>query len=89
MVVAQRRQCEKKPMMKSTYRTLAVLTLLAVVPGMAHAQSQAARQACRADYSKLCPGTSPGGGRIAACLKEHADKLSPECKDSLKAAQAK
>jgi hypothetical protein len=72
-------------MMKTAYPALAALTFLALAPSIAQAQSNGARQACREDFSKLCPGTSPGGGRVMACLKSNADKLSPTCKDALKA----
>jgi uncharacterized membrane protein len=76
-------------MMKSAYRMFAAITVLAVAPGIAHAQSQAARQACRGDFRKFCADTAPGGGRIAACLKENTDKLSSECKDALKTSASK
>jgi len=26
------------------------------------------RSACKGDYEKFCKGTTPGGGRIIACL---------------------
>jgi hypothetical protein len=35
---------------------------------------------CREDVARLCPGIAPGGGRIAACFREHAGALSPRCK---------
>ena len=35
---------------------------------------------CVADAQKLCPDVKPGGGRIAACLKEHKDQVSAQCK---------
>jgi hypothetical protein len=40
-----------------------------------------ARQACRADAQKLCPGKR--GREAAACLRSNADKISAECKDAL------
>jgi hypothetical protein len=72
-------------MKKTATFTFAALAVLAAVPGIAQAQSASARQACRGDFSKLCSGVSPGGGRVVACLKGQADKLSPECRDALKA----
>jgi hypothetical protein len=50
--------------------------------------SKAVRQACTADYQALCTGTRPGGGRIAACFKENADKLSQGCRDALAGAKS-
>jgi Cysteine rich repeat len=49
----------------------------------AAASERAATQACRADAQRLCAGVQPGGGRIAACLREHEAKLSPPCQAQL------
>jgi hypothetical protein len=40
---------------------------------------------CRADVEKLCSGIKPGGGRIVACLHEHAADVSPACHDAMAA----
>ncbi len=45
--------------------------------------AQAAQHPCMDDAKKLCPGVEPGEGRIAACLKEHKDQLSPGCKGNI------
>lgn len=52
----------------------------------AQAAGQALKEACRNDDKTLCSGVRPGGGRIVACLKQQADKLSPGCKQALTAA---
>ncbi len=39
-----------------------------------------ARQACTADYQRLCAGVSPGGGRVKKCLNDNFDALSDACK---------
>ena len=52
------------------------------------AKAQALKQACATDYKTLCSGVQPGGGRIIACLKQNADKLSPTCKQALGDAKA-
>ena len=38
---------------------------------------------CGKDIQKLCKGLNLGGGRIADCLQQNADKVSPACKASL------
>jgi Cysteine rich repeat len=40
-------------------------------------------QACAADYHTYCSDVRPGGGRILACLKQNADKLSQGCQQAL------
>lgn len=46
-----------------------------------------AAAACRADYDALCASVAPGGGRIVACLRQHAAQLSPACREALAAAR--
>ena len=41
------------------------------------------RSACMGDYEKFCKGTTPGDGRIIACLARSNDKLTPACKKVL------
>jgi hypothetical protein len=48
-----------------------------------------ARQACKADYSRLCAGISPGGGRIRKCLNDNLDVLSEPCKRIVSATAGK
>jgi hypothetical protein len=43
--------------------------------------------ACKQDVHTLCPDVQPGGGRIVACLKSHAEQVSPDCKAAIKAAR--
>ena len=38
---------------------------------------------CKADIKRLCGDVKPGEGRIQACLKEHKDEISQECKDQI------
>jgi len=50
---------------------------------LSRASAQEARQACRADYSRLCSGISPGGGRVRKCLNDNFDVLSAACKQAV------
>ncbi len=38
---------------------------------------------CQYDIMRFCDDVTPGGGRVAACLQNHRDDLSPECNDRL------
>ena len=61
---------------------------VAVQPALADDSSALAaiRAACSADAQKFCAAVPSGGGRIVACLKQHRDSLSEQCKRA--AAQA-
>jgi hypothetical protein len=41
------------------------------------------RGSCKQDYEKFCAGTTPGGGRIVACLNKQYGQLSAACKLAL------
>jgi hypothetical protein len=58
-----------------------IVTLACALPVLA--APNAAKQACRADFSKLCSGVKLGGGRAAECLKQHESELSPDCKTAM------
>jgi hypothetical protein len=45
-------------------------------------------QVCRGDYDRLCTGVIPGGGRVLACLQDHASQLSAACGQAMPRAQA-
>ncbi|MEB2845465.1 hypothetical protein GAO09_22995 [Rhizobiales bacterium RZME27] len=72
----------------------ALTIALLLFAGAAHAQQagqaqmQAAREICAPDIQKLCPGISPGGGRLKACIREHASEFSKPCTDAMKNARA-
>lgn len=68
--------------MKKLTLLLVVCAATAALPVFADdAPSLAAiRAACAQDAQQLCAGVQPGGGRIVACLKEHKDSLSDQCK---------
>ncbi len=68
-----------------------MIAALLCISGAAFAQELTAEQrsACMGDYQKFCKGTTPGGGRIIACLSKSSDKLAPACKNVLAAAEKK
>ena len=67
----------------------AVLVLAIGCSGPALAQSGDGRGACKADYDKFCAGTTPGGGRVVACLSKQQNQLSDACKKVLASRKAK
>lgn len=70
--------------------TILALTLLAAFAAHAADPGVPAKvgRACKEDIKTLCEGVKPGEGRIAACLKEKADKVSDGCKAAIKDAAA-
>ena len=45
-------------------------------------------QVCRGDYDRLCGSVVPGGGRILACLQDHAGQISSGCAKAMPRAQS-
>ena len=72
-------------------RRMILAAALLCVSQTAFAQELTAEQrsACMGDYEKYCKGTTPGGGRIIACLAKSNDKLTPVCKKVLADAEKK
>ena len=71
--------------MKSVLIPLAVALVLSssIVRAADQPPTTSPRAACKADADKLCPGVQPGGGRIAACLKQNEAQVSAACKDAM------
>jgi hypothetical protein len=63
---------------------VAVCTVLAAAvlfgPGSAGAAAAQRQGPCADDVAKFCKDVQPGGGRMAQCLKQHEQELSPACK---------
>ena len=61
-----------------------ILTWVSFAVGQAGGQPSLAdlRAACTDDAQRLCAGVQPGGGRVVACLKQHRDSLSDQCKQA-------
>lgn len=69
---------------------IAVMTTAAPaqMPGGANNPAvQAAMSACKEDRAMFCASVAPGGGRIARCLMDHADALTPQCRTALNEAR--
>ena len=45
--------------------------------------AEAGRKPCAEDAARLCKDMQKGEGRIANCLREHKDELSPACKNNI------
>ncbi len=83
---------KKNTAVRGSMRGLAIL-ISAATCGLALADEPPAApptlsKACAADYQTLCADVQPGGGRVKACFRKNAAKLSPECKAALKDAGA-
>ena len=58
------------------------------VPDVGGGGRGGAMKACKADRQTYCADVEKGGGRVMACMKDHADKLSAPCREALMAARA-
>lgn len=63
----------------------AALSIHGAVPAAAQGAPATLRQACNADFKKLCANVTPGGGRIIACMKAKESELSQDCRAALQA----
>lgn len=56
-------------------------------PMMPRERAMEMRRACGGDFRQFCPGVRAGGGRALACLTDHRESLSPNCRDLLASAR--
>jgi hypothetical protein len=40
-------------------------------------------QACQADFQTLCPGMTPGDGKLGPCIRANRAKLTPVCASAM------
>jgi len=69
------------------FATAVVASSLMPSPVLAQAKTGALRDACREDYQRFCANVQRGGGRIRQCMLDNANRLTPQCLDSLKGLQ--
>jgi hypothetical protein len=63
------------------FKFCAIASLMAIlVPLPAIAYSQADADACTPDAFRLCQNAIPDATRVAQCLAQNKNKLSPACK---------
>ncbi len=79
------------------YRLLAIAMLLVPVGALAQPQQQLGQpspnpqqelkketlKTCEPDIKRLCGRVEPGEGRIKACMTQHAQSVSPQCKQAI------
>jgi uncharacterized membrane protein len=58
--------------------TAAALGAALLVASGAHAAPSPLAKACAKDVKSVCGDVKPGGGKLAACMKEHFSDLSTE-----------
>jgi hypothetical protein len=76
--------------MSKAIKTLVLaITLMSFAVASGSDTSTAAENPCKEDIKRLCGNVKPGQGRIQACLKEHQDEISQECKDTIAVAAEK
>jgi hypothetical protein len=75
---------ESRPTMNRLTRTLLFCAAAVAVSGPGRGQSAAdvLSAGCTDDVRKLCAGVQPGGGRIVACLRQHKESLSSQCRQA-------
>lgn len=57
---------------------LMTASLIAYAP---HSRAAGSERPCTDDVAKFCKDVQRGGGRIAACLKQHESDLTPACRE--------
>lgn len=91
MPVTQTRRAHPNPIPAALALVLMLVAMAWLPPAALAQQSQPIteeqKQACMADFKRLCPGTMPGGGRVKQCFEAHPDELSPPCAEAFAANQ--
>ena len=72
-----------------TIAALFSLTMISLLGSIQAAKAANPLSYCKADAARLCPGVSPGGGRLIGCLKQHENEMSVGCAKALKEIKTK
>jgi len=67
---------------------LRIMSICAALSLLLISYATAQTRVCEADIKKACANITPGGGRLAACIKERLAELSEPCKARLAEAVA-
>lgn len=68
-------------------RAACMLALALFAGAFSGGASAAGKNPCAQDVAQFCKGVERGGGRIARCLNQHAEQLSPVCRERIDAAK--
>jgi cysteine rich repeat protein len=68
---------------RSINRSFIIAAVAGMLLGAAADVSAQGRGPCAEDAAKFCKDVQPGKGRMAQCLKEHENELSPSCKEHI------
>ena len=74
---------------KLTAASLLSLAVISVTGPTHEAEAANPLAYCKADVARLCPGISPGGGKLVGCLKQHENEVTVGCAKALKAVKTK
>ncbi|HZZ61113.1 MAG TPA: cysteine rich repeat-containing protein [Roseiarcus sp.] len=74
--------------MKAGMIGMALGAALLFAGSAAHAAPSAIATACAKDVKSVCGAVKPGGGKLAACMKEHFSQLSTDCQIAMVKAAA-
>jgi hypothetical protein len=69
--------------------SLTLIASVAFAADQSPVEAARPRAACKADVTALCPGVQPGGGRVAACLKQNEAQVSEACRSAMANAHQK
>ena len=63
----------------------AAITVALAGPSLALTPQEEAvfRQACTADYMRLCSAYDPGSPQVDQCFKQNMKQLSPQCQSAI------